>query len=81
MVLARESAKFVEQLDPVVAPKQDVDAIAKAIDLPNFDRNIRDGNDSRRDGDFFPGGDRKWDRNVRQWARTGCSTTSTTGRC
>jgi hypothetical protein len=69
-VVLAKSAKPVEQLDPVVAPKQDVDAIAKAIDLPNFDRNIRDDrNDinSRRDSDFFPGGDRKWDRNVRQW--------------
>jgi hypothetical protein len=69
-VVLAKSAKPVEQLDPVVAPKQDVDAIAKAIDLPSFDRNIRDardGNDSRRGGDFFPGGDRKWDRNVRQW--------------
>jgi hypothetical protein len=71
-VVLAKSAKPVEQLDPVVAPKQDVDAIAKAIDLPNFDKDIRDarpGNDSRRDDghDFFPGGDRKWDRNVRQW--------------
>jgi hypothetical protein len=69
-VVLAKSAQPVEQLHPVVAPKQDVDAIAKAIDLPDFDRNIRDardGNDSRRDGDFFPGGDRKWDRNVRQW--------------
>jgi hypothetical protein len=69
-VVLAKSAKPVEQLDPVVAPKQDVDAIAKAIDLPNFDRNIRDDrndNNSRRDNDFFPGGDRKWDRNVRQW--------------
>jgi hypothetical protein len=71
-VVLAKSAKPIEQLDPVVAPKQDVDAIAKAIDLPNFDRDIpdaRDRNDSRRDDrdDFFPGGDRKWDRNVRQW--------------
>ena len=69
-VVLAKSAKPVEQPDPVVAQKQDVDAIAKAIDLPNFDRNIRDDrsdNNSRRDNDFFPGGDRKWDRNVRQW--------------
>ncbi|MBB5163746.1 hypothetical protein [Mycobacterium sp. AZCC_0083] len=69
-VVLAKSAKPVEQLDPVVAPKQDVDAIAKAIDVPNFDRNIRDDrndNNSRRDNEFFPGGDRKWDRNVRQW--------------
>ena len=69
-VVLAKSAKPVEQLDPVVAPTQDVDAIAKAIDVPNFDRNIRDDrndNNSRRDNDFFPGGDRKWDRNVRQW--------------
>jgi hypothetical protein len=75
-VVLAKSAKPVEQLAPVVAPKQDVEAIAKAIDLPNFDRDIRDArsgndfrNDSRRDDrdDFFPGADRKWDRNVRQW--------------
>ncbi|MDT4998131.1 MAG: hypothetical protein QOK12_236, partial [Mycobacterium sp.] len=69
-VVLAKSAKPVEQLHPVVAPKQDVDAIAKAIDVPNFDRNIRDDrndNNSRRDNEFFPGGDRKWDRNVRQW--------------
>jgi hypothetical protein len=72
-VVLAKSTKPVEQLDPVPAPKQDVEAIAKAIDVPNFDRDIRDGRDgrdgnfSRKDGDFFPGGDRKWDRNVRQW--------------
>ena len=69
-VVLAKSAKPVEQLEPVVAQKQDVEAFAKAIDLPNFDRDIpdaRDRNDSRRDNDFFPGGDRRWDRNVRQW--------------
>jgi hypothetical protein len=72
-VVLAKSAKPVEQPEPVAAPKQDVDAIAKVIDLPNFDRDVRDGRDgrdgnlSRKDGDFFPGGDRKWDRNVRQW--------------
>ena len=74
-VVLAKSAKPVEQPEPVVAPKQDVEAIAKAIDLPNFDRDIRngrDGNGFRRDDrndrdDFFPGGDRNWDRHVRQW--------------
>jgi hypothetical protein len=69
-VVLAKSAKPVEQPEPVPAPKQDVDAIAKVIDLPNFDRdvrNARNGNGDRRNDDFFPGGDRKWDRNVRQW--------------
>jgi hypothetical protein len=66
-VVLAKSAKPVEQPEPVAAPKQDVDAIAKAIDLPNFDRDVRDGNGARKDRDFFPGGDRQWDRNVRQW--------------
>jgi hypothetical protein len=69
-VVLAKAAKPIEQLDPVVAPKQDLEAVAKAIDLPSFDRDIRDArfdNGSRRDNDLFPGGDRRWDRNVRQW--------------
>jgi hypothetical protein len=66
-VVLAKSAKPVEQLVPAPAPKQDVAEFAAAIDLPNFDRDIRDGNASHKDGDFRPNGDRDWDRHVRQW--------------
>lgn len=69
-VVLAKSAKPAEQLDPVVAPKQDVAAIAKAIDLPSFAHDVPDARfDSRRNDrdDFFPDGDHRWDRNVRQW--------------
>jgi hypothetical protein len=66
-VVLAKSAKPVEELLPAPAPKQDVAEFAAGIDLPNFDRDIRDGNASRKDGDFRPHGDRDWDRHVRQW--------------
>ncbi len=66
-VVLAKSAKPVEELLPAPAPKQDVAEFARAIDLPNFDRDFRDGNASRKDGDFRPNGDRDWNRHVRQW--------------
>ncbi|WP_029115186.1 hypothetical protein [Mycobacterium sp. URHB0044] len=71
-VVLAKSAKPVEELLPAPAPKQDVAEFARAIDLPDFDRDFRDGNASRKDRDFKdrdfrPDGDRDWNRHVRQW--------------
>jgi hypothetical protein len=67
-VALAKSSKPLEQ-KPIPAPKQDVDALANAINLPNRNRDGRDENGSRKNDGVFPGGDRGWDRNVRQWDR------------
>jgi hypothetical protein len=68
-VRVAKTAKVVELPKPEPAPKADIEAIAKAIDLQDLQREIRQGdriNDAARiDDDVRRVG--LWDRNVRQW--------------
>lgn len=63
-VVLAKSAKVVEQ-DPVPAPKQEVADLARVLDVQG--RDPINANLTRRDDAVFSGGDRRWDRNVRQW--------------
>ena len=58
-VQVAQTAKVVE-VDPVAAPKQEIDDVSRLIDLSGRDRDgVRPASDDRRD-DY-------WDRHVRQW--------------
>ncbi|BBY30659.1 hypothetical protein [Mycolicibacterium sediminis] len=68
-VAVAKTAKVVELPDPLPAPKEEVDSIARLIDLPNVPRDLP-GLDRVRDAGRVDDLARRpgaWDRNVRQW--------------
>ena len=68
-VAVAKTAKVVELPDPAPAPKEEIDQIARLIDLPNVPRDLP-GLDRARDEDRTYDVRRAgaWDRNVRQWS-------------
>jgi hypothetical protein len=55
------------ELNPIPAPRREVDDLWHAIKPINEDRDVRDADNSRRNSGLFPAADGRWDRKVRQW--------------
>ena len=69
-VAVAKTAKVVELPDPLPAPKEEVDSVARLIDLPSVPRDLP-GFDRARDAARVDDRLRRpgaWDRNVRQWS-------------